>query len=301
MIGLTEARSLLFVPGTRSDLFDHAVTSGAGAVIFDLEDSVAPSEKTSARTAVSDWLTMRPEPGACVAVRVNASDTPWHGDDLRMVATAGCAVVLPKTDRVDTVVAVRTDLPHACPLIALVETARGVHDVAALCRSQSVDRVAFGSVDFAVELGLDPAVASATLTHARSVLVVASAAAGLPPPIDGVTVAVDDDTQLTIDLAAAVSLGFGGKLAIHPRQVAAINAAWTPAPALVSWAKRVIAAACPNEARSGDGSGEPIGVTVVDGQMVDLPVVTRARRILARAAEVTRSTTEHFTTANGTT
>jgi len=301
MIGVAKARSLLFVPGTRPDRFDRAVISGADAVIVDLEDSVAPSEKASARTAVHDWLIAGSQPAARIAVRVNAIGTRWHADDLRMAASAGCAVVLPKSDKVDAVVAVRTLLPDRCPLIALVETARGVRDVAAVCRSQSVDRVAFGSVDFAVELGLDPVIPSATLNYARSALVVASAAAGLPPPLDGVTVAVDDHTQLSNDLEAAVSLGFGGKLAIHPRQVAAINDAWTPAPALVSWAERVIVAVCAHDARPDNGSGEPVGVTIVDGQMVDLPVVTRARRILAQAGEITRPKPENHTTANGTT
>jgi citrate lyase subunit beta/citryl-CoA lyase len=167
-----------------------------------------------------------------------------------------------------------------------------------LCDSRSIDRVAFGSVDFAVELGLDPVTASATLGYARSALVVASAAAGLPPPLDGVTTAVDDPAQLAADVRDAVSIGFGGKLAIHPRQVAAINHAWTPAPALVSWAERVIAAASPTDALRDYQSGEPtegtLGVTTVDGQMVDLPLITRARRILSRA-----TLTATPTTANG--
>jgi len=87
-------------------------------------------------------------------------------------------------------------------------------------------------------------------------------AAGLPPPVDGVTTAVDDPTQLAADLEDAVSIGFGGKLAIHPRQVAAINHAFTPAPTLVSWAERVVAATFPNVAHRDDQSGEPAEVTV---------------------------------------
>jgi citrate lyase subunit beta / citryl-CoA lyase len=305
MISATEARSLLFVPGTRSDRFQRAIASGADAVILDLEDSVTPSEKTSARTAVNKWLTAHPQPAVSVVVRVNALGTPWHADDLRMAAAAGCPVLLPKADTVDSLVAVRSSLPVQCILIALVETARGVGDVAAVCDSRSIDRAAFGSVDLAVELGIDPEGASATLAHARSALVVASAAAGLPPPLDGVTTAVDDSAQLAADLEDAVSIGFGGKFAIHPRQVAAINHAWTPAPALLSWARRVVAAASANVAHRDDQSGESaelsVGVTTVDGHMVDLPVITRARRILARANWATQPTTADPTTANGTT
>lgn len=160
--------------------------------------------------------------------------------------------------------------------------------------------MAFGSVDFAVELGLDLVTRSATLTYARSPLVVASAAAGLPLPLDGVTTAVDDPSRLGADVAEAVAMGFGGKLAVHPRQVAAINHAWTPAPALVSWAERVVAATSPGAADIHGQSGEcAVGVTIVDGQMVDLPVITRAKHILARATRDMRPATEKPTTANG--
>jgi citrate lyase subunit beta / citryl-CoA lyase len=306
MNSITEARSLLFVPGTRADRFESAVTSGADAVILDLEDSVAPSEKALARTAVERWLTADLQRAPSIAVRINAVGTPWHADDLRMAAAVGCPVLLPKADSVRALVTVRTDLPDHCPLIALIETARGVRDVASLCTSQSIDRLAFGSVDFAVELGLDPLTASATLTYARSTLVVSSAAAGLPPPVDGVTIAVDDPTRLASDLEDAVSIGFGGKLAVHPRQIAAINAAWTPSPALVNWAQRVMAATSPKvTAGSDDHASEAaeatVGVTTVDGQMVDLPVVTRARRILARANRVRQPTMANQTMTNGTT
>jgi citrate lyase subunit beta / citryl-CoA lyase len=295
MTGIRDARSLLFVPGTRADRFDRALASGAEAVILDLEDSVAPADKASARAAAHRWLAA----GQRAVVRVNAVGTPWHADDLRMAAAVGCPVLLPKADTVEAIADVRASLPEQCALLALVETARGVRDVAALCDSRSIDRVAFGSVDFAVELGLDPVTASATLGYARSALVVASAAAGLPPPLDGVTTAVDAPAQLAADVRNAVSIGFGGKLAIHPRQVAVINHAWTPAPALVSWAERVIAAVTsPTDALRDYQSGEPtevtLGVTTVDGQMVDLPLITRARRILSRA-----TLTATPTTANG--
>jgi citrate lyase subunit beta/citryl-CoA lyase len=296
VIGIGEARSLLFVPGTRADRFDRALASGADAVILDLEDSVAPTDKTSARAAAQHWLAA----GHQAIVRLNAVGTPWHADDLRMAAAVGCPVLLPKADSVQAVAGVRASLPAPCALLALVETARGVRDIAALCDSGSIDRVAFGSIDFAVELGLDPAVASATMGHARSTLVVASAAAGLPPPLDGVTTAVDDPALLAADIEAAVSIGFGGKLAIHPGQVAAINQGWTPAPALVSWAERVlVAVGVPIDALRADLSGESIdgavAVTTVDGQMIDRPVIIRARRILARANLMADSPTPNGT------
>jgi citrate lyase subunit beta/citryl-CoA lyase len=290
MISIGEARSLLFVPGTRADRFDRALASGADAVILDLEDSVAPADKASARTAVHDWLAA----GQRAIVRINSVGTPWHAADLQMAAEVDCSVLLPKADTVQAVADVRASLPERHALLALVETARGVRDIAALCDSGSIDRVAFGSVDFAVELGLDPTAASPTLGHARSALVVASAAAGLPAPLDGVTTAVGDPAILAADIEGALSIGFGGKLAIHPRQVTAINQGWTPAPALVSWAERVLAAVGAGDDQSGEPAESTIAVTTVDGQMVDVPVITRARRILRRA-----TLTANFPRANG--
>jgi citrate lyase subunit beta/citryl-CoA lyase len=105
----------------------------------------------------------------------------------------------------------------------------------------------------------------------RTQIVLESCAAGLKAPIDGVSVGFDDEAQMRAAAERARRLGFGGKLCIHPRQVAAVNAAWRPAPAEVQWAERVLAAF---EASGGS-------VTTVDGQMVDRPVVERARRILA--------------------
>jgi citrate lyase subunit beta / citryl-CoA lyase len=297
MSSVRDARSLLFVPGTRPDRFDRAVASGADAVILDLEDSIAPAEKEFARGAVQRWL----ETGQSAVIRINAYGTPWHDDDLCVAARAQCPVLLPKADRIDTLTAVRSRLPQDSLLLTLAETARGIGDIAALCDSGLIDRVAFGSVDLAVELGLDPTAASATMDHARSAVILACAAAGMPAPWDGVTTAVDNSERLRADIEHALSLGFGGKLAIHPRQISAINQAWTPAPALIDWAERIIAAV------SADGRSEPraqpdghttstLGVTSVDGQMVDLPLITRARQILARA-----SLTAPSTTANGST
>lgn len=260
---------MLFVPGTRSDRFDRAAASDADCVIVDLEDSVPAADKDAARDAVAGWL----ESGQQAIVRVNAAGTPWHLDDCRMAAELGCSVLLPKTDRVEVLTEVRAMLRTSSALVALVETARGVRDVSALCASGAADRVAFGSVDFAVELGIDPARPSTTLQFARSAIVVASAAASLPPPLDRVTTALDDPERLTADLADAVSLGFGGKLAVHPDQVAAINQAWTPTAEEVNWARRVLAA---TDTRT--------GVASVAGEMVDLPVLVRAERIVARAA-----------------
>ena len=265
------ARTWLFVPGNRPERFDKAAVAGADVVILDLEDAVAPSDKDAARERVAAWLTGSPVP---CAVRVNAAGTDWHLADLDAVAATGPALVmLPKADGAEVVARVLDALPHGSAIVALVESARGVLGAADLARAPGVARLAFGSYDLAAELGVDPDHAPA-LTGARSALVLAAAAAGLNGPVDGVTGDVRDSARLTADVAAAAALGFTGKLCVHPSQVAPSAAALAPTREESAWAERVLAAV---DERSD-------GVVLVDGRMVDAPVVARARRIRATTA-----------------
>jgi citrate lyase subunit beta/citryl-CoA lyase len=260
------ARSLLFVPGDRPERFDKAVASGAHEVILDLEDAVAPAAKPQARESVASWLAS----GRNALVRINAADTAWYEDDLRMIQhAAGAGVMLPKAD-VDSLARTVRALPE-CRIIALLETVAGymgLHQVAAI---PGVERIAFGSVDFATESGIVDE--GDAMTAIRTHIVLESRHAGLAAPIDGVSVEFGDDGRMRADALRSKQLGFGGKLCIHPRQVAAVNAAFQPSPAEVQWALRVIAAF---EASNG-------AATAVDGKMIDKPVVERARRVAAEA------------------
>ncbi|MEJ2866291.1 CoA ester lyase [Actinomycetospora sp. OC33-EN08] len=253
------ATTFLFVPATRPERFDKAVAAGPD-VVLDLEDAVAPGDKETARSAVAAWL----DAGGDAMVRINGSDTAWFADDVAMARARGVAVMLPKA------AAPWPEELRGLAVVALVETAAGLLDAAATARRPEVVRLAFGSVDFATELGLDHADRDA-LTHARSVLAVASRAAGLPGPVDGVTTAVRDEALLAGDCAHGLARGFTAKLCIHPSQVAPAAAAMRPDDEAVRWAHAVLEAAA--------GSA----VAVVDGAMVDRPVVERARAILARA------------------
>ncbi|TNC29078.1 HpcH/HpaI aldolase/citrate lyase family protein [Amycolatopsis alkalitolerans] len=254
---MVAARALLFVPGHRADRFDKAVASGADAVILDLEDAVAAADKDAARSHVDEWLSG----GGTALVRINGSDTPEFEPDLELVAKHGCPVMLPKAE--DPRVLARIE----APLLPIIETARGIEAATALCAVENVARVAFGSVDLATQLGVrhDDELA---LGYARSRLVLASAANGIAPPIDGVTTDLTGESALTADVRHARRLGFGGKLCIHPRQVPLVREGFAPTEEELSWARRVLAA--------GDS------VSAVDGQMVDRPVLERARRLLAR-------------------
>ncbi len=258
------ARSLLFVPGSRPDRFDKALAAGAGAVVVDLEDAVPPADKDRARAALRDWLA----PQRPVIVRINGADTAWFPDDLALCAHPGvAAVMLPKAERAADLAEVRTAGARA--LLPLVESATGLAAARALAREPGVQRLAFGSIDFQVDLGMRDALED-ELLHFRSELVLASRLAGLQAPVDGVSTAIDDAERLSEDVLRARRLGFGGKLCIHPRQVEAVERLFAPSPAERAWAQRVLDAA----AAAGGAA------IAVDGKMVDKPVILRAQAIV---------------------
>jgi citrate lyase subunit beta / citryl-CoA lyase len=269
LVAVGEARSLLFVPGDRPERFAKAVGSGAGLVVLDLEDAVGLERRQAARASVRAALCE--DPG--LAVRINAAASPEQPADLEALAGIRCAVMLAKACSYAEIDSVAAVLAPGSVVIALVETASGVLAAAALAGHPSVARLAFGSLDLATELGVSPDDPDALLP-CRGALVLASAAAGIAGPVDGVTAAVDDEDRLRADVGYARSLGFTGRLCIHPRQVPVTEEVLAPTNAELAWAERIIAAV---ERSSGD-------VLLVDGAMVDKPVVDRARRILGAAA-----------------
>ncbi|NUZ07568.1 HpcH/HpaI aldolase/citrate lyase family protein [Piscinibacter koreensis] len=263
-------RAYLFVPADRPERFAKARASGADAVIVDLEDAVAPDVKPRARDALATAL----DEAAPLIVRVNAAGTPWFDDDLELCRHPGvAAVMLPKADGIDAVChAFETSFKDVLPII---ESARGIEEARAIARVPGVTRLAFGSIDLAVDLGIDcaPDGAEAELQPYRAQVVLASRLGGLAAPADGVSIALDDTARLQADAERARRMGFGAKLCIHPRQIAVVQAAFTPEPARVAWAQRVCAAF----AASGGAA------VAVDGQMIDVPVVERARAVLRSA------------------
>jgi citrate lyase subunit beta/citryl-CoA lyase len=264
-------RTYLFVPGDRPERFAKALASGADAVVLDLEDAVAAAGKAAARDMVAAWLAASADRSR-VVVRVNDEATPWFDADLAMLATQGAtAVMLPKAERVASI----ERLLAACPgidVLPLVESARGMLGAQALAAAAGVQRLVFGTVDYALDLdlGSDPAALDPGASH----LALVSRAAGIGAPVAGVTTAIGDDATLLADLARARQFGFGAKLCIHPRQVAPIHAALAPGADELAWARRVLQAA----AAAGGAAVQ------IDGQMIDKPVIERARRVVGRAA-----------------
>ncbi len=262
------ARSYLFVPGDRPDRFDKALAAGADAVIVDLEDAVAPASKATARNAVGAWLSAQKP----IVLRINADTTEWFAADLQVARLPGVAgILLPKAERIDGALqAICADTGKF--LLPLIETAPGFEQARALASAPGVQRLLFGTLDFQMDLGIDGE--GDELAYFRSGLVLVSRLAGIQPPVDGPSTALDDAARVTADTHRARRLGFGGKLCIHPRQVAPVNAAFAPTTEDLAWAHRVLAAAM----ASGGAA------VALDGRMVDRPVILRAEQMVSEAA-----------------
>lgn len=266
--GRRQSASYLFVPGNRPDRFAKAAASGAGSIIIDLEDAVGPDDKEAARVATVDWFRQ----GGGGVLRINGADTPWFGPDLAALAACPEAVVMVPKASAAALEDVSRHLPGR-PLIALVESVEGLMQLHDLAAARGLCRIAFGSLDF----GLDARIpgTGASLDPVRLQIAIASRHAGLPPPIDGVTVDLEDMVALAADVARARDLGFTAKLCLHPRQVAAVNGGFAPTGAEIDRARRIVAAV---HAAKG-------GVVQLDGRMIDRPVVERARALIDAAGE----------------
>ena len=256
----------LFVPANRPDRFQKADQSGADAIILDLEDAVAPADKDNARKALLAHAGSFQRP---IIVRINGTDTPFHDADLAVFRDiADATLMLPKTESLNDIASVTERLGANIPVIALIETARGLAHLPDILTSPHVVMAAFGSVDFSLDIGC--AHERLPLLAARSEIVWRSRAADLRPPLDGVTTDLQDMQQLDTDARHSLEMGFGGKMAVHPKQIAGIRQAFQPDEQACAWARKVLAAA-------------PTGEAVqIDGKMIDRPVIEQARRILAR-------------------
>ena len=267
-------RSALFVPASRPERIPKALAAGADTVIVDLEDAVEHLAKSSAREALCDFLGTHRD--AHLWVRINDASTSWHDDDLK--ACRGrpniAGILLPKAE---SLAQVRHVAQTGLPVIPIIETARGLLNASEVAATPGVARLAFGSLDYALDMGLTPDTpgADTVLDLARVQVLLHSRAASLAPALDGVFAGVQDTAGLAEAASRAQQMGFGGMLCIHPAQVPVIHAAFVPAREELEWARRVIAAHRDTAA----------GTFMLDGRMVDAPVIARARLVLAQAGE----------------
>lgn len=295
---VTALRSLLFSPGSRPDMMAKAKRSGADSLIFDLEDAVAPSARAAAREAVAAALTEEPaaapdDPAPAsppVFVRVNHPSTGELEADLDAVVGAGpFGIVLPKTETaaevaaLDEAIGVREQRagrsPGAIVLLPLVESCLGLRFTYGIAKaSPRVVGLAFSSGedgDFMADLDGQWTPGGEAMLYPRSKLICDTRAAGLGWPVDGVFMQVDDEAALAEECRLARRLGFAAKMAIHPRQLSAIHAAFTPTPEEIAFAKGLLAAF---EEAQASGSG----AFRFQGLMVDQANVRRAEQVLAR-------------------
>ena len=270
---MTSPRTYLFVPGNRPERFAKALASGADVVVLDLEDAVAAEAKSAARNAIATWAAAASAAERQrTVVRINDAAAPGFADDLRLLRGAGLAdVMLPKAESPGQIAAVLAALPGA-RVLALIESAQGIANVEAVAASAGVARLVFGTLDFALDLGLDISDLSDGLAFAASRLAIASRIAGLAAPVAGVTPQIHDHARLLADLAWSRRHGLGAKLCIHPLQIAPIHAALAPSAQALDWARRVLAA----------DAASP-GAAQLDGSMIDRPVLLQAQRLLGCA------------------
>jgi citrate lyase beta subunit len=269
---LATARSFLFAPGSDRHKLSRAFAAGADAVVADLEDAVIGEGKDGARALVAELLSAATGPSLRL-VRVNGVGSPWLADDLAMVSTLELdGVVVPKA----TPEAVGAVGEAPLPVIAIVETAVGLHRAAEVAQAAPVERIMLGAIDLGLDLGLEARPDALELLHARSEVVLASALARRNGPVDRVWVDVTDVDGLYADCRMGRSLGFRGKACIHPDQVAVVNDVFSPSPEEVARAREVVDAY-----EQGAAAGR--GAVALDGEMIDLPVVQRARQVLAQA------------------
>jgi citrate lyase beta subunit len=272
MSTLGSARSLLFTPGSDERKLVKALQTPADMIVVDLEDAVPQAEKARARTLAAEQL-RGAQSESLLALRVNGAATAFWEEDLRLVDELDLdALVLPKATP-----AAAQELPAGGPpVVAVIETAQGLKQAYETASSLRVAALLLGAVDLGIELRLEARTDGQEVLYARSQLVLDSAAAGIRSPIDLVHLQAHNEAGLEAECRLARSLGFRGKACIHPAQVEVINRVFSPSEEEVVRARRVVEAY-----ESGAEQGR--GAVSLDGEMVDLAVVDRARQVLAEA------------------
>lgn len=271
-------RSLLFAPAVRPDLLRKMPRTGADAIVIDLEDATPPDAKDigrlEMRSAVADLAGQLP-----ILVRVNDDTTPWHDDDLDSLPTEGLAgIVVPKIETIaglDSLAARLTDRGLDMPVIGGVETALGVADARRLLAHDVISAAYFGAEDFIADLGGVRTASNDEVAYARAQVALAGRLADVTV-IDQIVAGFTDDDRCRRECLQARAMGYGGKLCIHPSQVAIANEAFLPSSEEIDRARRLLEA-------YDDAKAQGVASVAFEGQMVDEPVARQARRVLAQA------------------
>ena len=276
---LPRLRSLLFAPASRPDMCAKLPRSGPDGVVLDLEDAVAPAAKAEARSQARATAAelRRLHPDLAIFVRVNPPDTEWFADDVAESLAEGLTgVVVPKLENAAQVDAVQRALAQAdrdhLRLLAGIETAAGVAQVAEVLEQPSVHIAYFGAEDFITDMGGVRTDDGFEVLYARSQVALAARLAGVPV-LDQVVTAFGNDERFLVDAAVGRSIGYSGKLCIHPAQVPLANRSFSPSPEERERAQALLAVWDAAQAR-GEAS------VAFEGQMIDEPLARRARALL---------------------
>jgi citrate lyase subunit beta/citryl-CoA lyase len=280
--------SYLFVPANDSRRVPKALQSEADAAILDLEDAVAVSEKSRAREGVVQALGLARR--VSLFARMNGIHTGLALDDLEAIMGPGLdGVMVPKVESAGDIAIVdwliselerrRGMRPGSVIIVALVETAEGIAHASEIASSSPrLSRLAFGAIDYCVDMRVSLVDADDILRHARARLAVASRAVGLVGPIDTVFADLQDEEGLVREARLARAMGFGAKMVIHPGQIEKVNQIFSPTDAELAWARRVVEAF--DAAEAGGRSS-----IQVDGKFIDYAVVASARQLLEGASQ----------------
>ena len=284
-------RSYLFAPGNHPRKVEKVFQVGADVVILDLEDAVARAEKEASRVAVVDAMKQKRD---CLGyIRVNGLETEFSlGDFQAIVGDWIDGIVVPKVENpgdLQTADWILTSLererrlvPGSIDILPIIETGLGIQNVEAIAASATrVKRLSFGAGDFTRDMGMVWSPDEAELAYARSRMVLASRTANIEPPIDTVFIDLDDDEHLKLSAMNGASFGFQGKLCIHPKQIEAVHAAFTPTAKQIKRAEKIVAAF---NAAEKEGSAS----IQVDGYFIDYPIVEKALRVLEIAKTLSR-------------
>jgi len=282
---------MLFAPANDLRKVGKALMLNVDGTVLDLEDAVALSEKTNARNALKEALSL-PRRGD-VFIRVNSVQTEFILSDLLAAVTEGVkGLVVAKSESAEEIRQVdwligkiekeRGLTEGSMEIIPFIESANAIVNAFSIASSSPrVSRMFFGGVDYVLDIGTTFSKGGTELFYARSQLVVASRAAGIEPPIDTVYPDFKDIGGLVADAKAVRQMGFQGKLAIHPGQIEPLNEVFTPTPEEISWAEKIVAVFDEEEAK-----GQ--AVFQVDGKMIEYPIANRARRIIALAEQIAK-------------
>lgn len=287
-------RTALFVPGNRPDRIDKAINAGADAVIIDLEDAVALSQKKDAGITAKDKVRQYGRDNFII-VRVNSDVSGFLQENLEEIVVPGLSgVMLPKVEKASDIETINQLLTHeeknkgikigTVAVFPLIESALAIQDVFVVISTKTEPErlftAAFGAADYTMDMGIEITKDGTELIYPRSRIAVACRSAGLRPPLDTpFMIDIKDVESLKVDARRAKQIGFGGKLCIHPIQIGPCNQIFSPTQQEIDYAKKIIEVFEKAE-KSGTAAVQ------LEGKFIDYPVVERSRRILNLSLQI---------------